>query len=289
MPEFDAVTQVPELRARFPAMKIVIMTAYESEFYAQALMAHVDGYLLKIERLDAFATAVQEVSKGRKYFTDRALDLAFNSPEVPRLSERELEVLKLAARGLKTAAIAQEMFISNRTVETHVQDACHKLGVRGRTAAVAKAIEIGLISAGAWEDCREVYTCRSGERERKSQVCVARRRLLSSCSPSSTPSPSRLRMRPLRFVPSWAGVLLEGLFYLAAVLALTWAFCRFLDRSSDPAVWAAKAQMAHVSGCGSGIGGRSDRPRLCRAVGSRLAQGRRFCVAGNRRRSSPRC
>jgi DNA-binding NarL/FixJ family response regulator len=152
MPEFDAIGQVPQLRARFPGMKIVIMTAYESEFYAQALMGQVDGYLLKVERMDAFATAVQEVSKGRKYFTDRALNLAFNSPEVPKLSERELEVLKLAARGLKTTDIAQELFISNRTVETHIQDACHKLGVRGRTAAVAQAMEIGLISAGARED-----------------------------------------------------------------------------------------------------------------------------------------
>jgi DNA-binding NarL/FixJ family response regulator len=152
MPEFDAVGQVPELRARFPGMKIVIMTAYESEFYAQALTGHVDGYLLKRERMDAFATAVQEVSKGRKYFTDRALDLAFNSPEVPKLSEREVEVLKLAGQGLKTSEIAQELFISNRTVESHVQVACQKLGVRGRTAAVVKAIEIGLISAGARED-----------------------------------------------------------------------------------------------------------------------------------------
>jgi DNA-binding NarL/FixJ family response regulator len=152
MPEFDAITQVPGLRARFPGMKIVIMTAYESEFYAQALMAHVDGYLLKRESMDAFATAVQEVSRGRKYFSDRALDLAFNSPEVPKLSDRELEVLKLAALGLKTAEIAPEMFISSRTVESHIQVACQKLGVRGRTAAVVKAIEIGLISAGAREE-----------------------------------------------------------------------------------------------------------------------------------------
>ena len=147
MPEFDAIKQVPELRARYPQMKIVIMTAYESEFYAQALTEHVDGYLLKTERMDAFSTAVLEVSKGRKYFSDRALSLAFNSPEIPRLSERELEVLRLAARGLTTAGIAQELFISIRTVDTHIQDACHKLGVHGRTAAVAKAVDLGLISS----------------------------------------------------------------------------------------------------------------------------------------------
>jgi len=152
MPEFDAVRQVPELRARYPQMKIVIVTAYESEFYAQALMGHVDGYLLKAERMDAFATAVREVSRGMKYFSDRALNLAYNSPEVPKLSDRELEVLKLAARGLTTAGIAQELYISTRTVDTHVQDACHKLGVRSRTAAVARAVELGLISAGVKED-----------------------------------------------------------------------------------------------------------------------------------------
>jgi DNA-binding NarL/FixJ family response regulator len=152
MPQFDAIAQVPQLRARFPTMRIVIMTAYESEFYAQALIGHVDGYLLKVERMDAFATAVQEVSKGRKYFSERALKLAFNTPEIPKLSERELEVLKLAARGLTTADIAQELFISSRTVETHLQDASHKLGVRGRVATVAKAVEMGLVSAGTRED-----------------------------------------------------------------------------------------------------------------------------------------
>jgi DNA-binding NarL/FixJ family response regulator len=151
MPGFDAIEQVPELRARYPQMKIVIMTAYESEFYAQALMEHVEGYLLKTEGMDAFTAAAQEVSRGRKYFTDRALNLAFNSLEIPKLSKRELEVLKLAARGLTTTGIAQELFISTRTVETHVQDACHKLGVSSRTAAVAQAVDLGLISAGARE------------------------------------------------------------------------------------------------------------------------------------------
>lgn len=146
MPEFDAIRQVPELQARFPQMKIVIMTAYKNEFYAQKLIPQVDGYVLKIERLEAFAAAVQEVGRGGKHFTNPVLDLAFNSPQVPKLSDREGEVLRLVALGLTTAEIAPELFISTRTVESHIQEVCHKLGVRGRTAAVVKALELGLIS-----------------------------------------------------------------------------------------------------------------------------------------------
>jgi DNA-binding NarL/FixJ family response regulator len=152
MPEFDALTQVPDLRARYPKMKIVIVTAYESEFFAQELTKHVHGYVLKSERMDAFATVVHEVSKGRKHFAERALELILNSPDIPRLSGRERDVLKLAAEGLTTVGIGQELFVSTRTVDSHVQNASHKLGVRGRTAAVAKAIELGLISTGTTED-----------------------------------------------------------------------------------------------------------------------------------------
>ena len=151
MPDFNALEQVPRLRARYPEMKIVVVTAYDNETFVQRLMGEVHGYLLKEEDMDAYARAVHEVSKGRKYFTDRALDLALNSPELPRLSDRELQVLGLAARGIKTADIAEELFISTRTVDSHVENACQKLGVRNRTAAVAKAIELELITAGMRE------------------------------------------------------------------------------------------------------------------------------------------
>jgi len=151
MPDFDAVKQVPELRARFPDMKILIITAYESEFFVQALIAHVDGYLLKSESMDAVATAVQQVSRGGKHLTPRAMELFLNGRNLTPLSNREIEALQLAARGFTTAEIAREMFISTRTVESHMQGACQKLGVRGRTAVVVKAIELALISTGGRE------------------------------------------------------------------------------------------------------------------------------------------
>ena len=151
MPDFDAFEQVPRLRARYPEMKIVVVTAYDNETFVQRLMGEVHGYLLKEEDMDAYARAVHEVSKGRKYFTERALNLALNSPELPKLSDRESQVLRLAARGMKTVDMAEQLFISTRTVDSHVENACQKLGVRNRTAAVAKAIELELITAGTRE------------------------------------------------------------------------------------------------------------------------------------------
>jgi DNA-binding NarL/FixJ family response regulator len=145
MPGFNAVKEVPKLRTRYPKMKIVIMTAYPSQHFVQSLMTKVEGYLLKKEAPDVFAMAVREVSKDRRYYSDEALDLAYNGPQIPKLSEQELRSLELAEQGLTALAIARELYVSERSVETYLQDAYHKLGARNRAAAVAKAIRLGLL------------------------------------------------------------------------------------------------------------------------------------------------
>ena len=149
MPGFKADKQVPRLLSQYPEMKIVIVTASNSGTLVQRLMGHVHGYLLKSEDMDAYASVVHEVCSGRISFSKRAVDLAVNTPELPDLSERELEVLALASRGQKTAQIAKQMYLSERTVESHFRTAAQKLGVCGRTAAVAKAVELKLVSVWA--------------------------------------------------------------------------------------------------------------------------------------------
>jgi DNA-binding NarL/FixJ family response regulator len=146
MPGFKADTDVPRLQARYPEMKIVIVTASDSGTLVQRLMGTVHGYLLKSEDMDAYASVVHEVCSGRISFSKEAVELAVNTPQVPTLSERELEVLELAARGQKTPQIARQLYLSERTVESHLRSAAQKLGVYGRTAAVAKAVELKLVS-----------------------------------------------------------------------------------------------------------------------------------------------
>ena len=152
MPEFKADTDIPRLRRQHPGMKIVIVTASDSGTLVQRLMDSVHGYLLKSDDVDTYASVVREVCRGRKSFSKLALDLAINTPKLPDLSERELEVLTLAARGLKSVQIARELYLSERTVASYLASAGQKLGVCGRTAAVVKAVELGLVSTGTTDD-----------------------------------------------------------------------------------------------------------------------------------------
>jgi DNA-binding NarL/FixJ family response regulator len=148
MPDFRADTDIPRLQNRYPGMKIVIVTASDNGALVQRLMDSVQGYLLKSDDVDVYVSVVREVCRGRKSFSKLALDLAINTPKIPDLSERELEVLSLAARGLKSPEIARQLYLSERTVASHLANAGQKLGVCGRTAAVAKAVELGLVFIG---------------------------------------------------------------------------------------------------------------------------------------------
>ena len=152
MPEFKAERDIPQHRERYPEMKIVIVTASHDGTLVRRLMEDVDGYLLKSDDVDVYARVVREVCRSRKSFSRQAMDLALNAPKLPALTKRELEVLSLAARGFKSAQIAEELHLSERTVASHLATAGEKLGVCGRTAAVAQAIELGLVSTGTSED-----------------------------------------------------------------------------------------------------------------------------------------
>ena len=152
MPDFKAERDIPRLRERYPAMKIVIVTASHDGRLVQRLMESVDGYLLKSDDMDVYTRVVREVCSSRKSFSQQALDLALNAPRLPELTGREMEVLSLAAKGFTSAQIAKQLHLSERTVASHLANAGQKLGVCGRTAAVAKAIELGLVSTGAAGD-----------------------------------------------------------------------------------------------------------------------------------------
>jgi DNA-binding NarL/FixJ family response regulator len=149
MPQFDVFQELPRLRSEYPELKIVIVTAHDHASFVQRLLKDVHGYLLKEEGMDAYVRAVHAVRGGNSYFSDRVLTAALNSQESPKLTPRELNVLALAAQGLKTAEIAARLFISPRTVETHIENAGMKLGASNRTEAVAKALDLNLISVKA--------------------------------------------------------------------------------------------------------------------------------------------
>lgn len=155
MPGFKVYEAVSQLRAGYPRLKIMIVTVYDDRRYIHRLIdLGVKGYMLKDESLSTYARAIREVGSGGMYFSPRvaAVALAENGRSPIILSPREAEVLSLAATGLTSVAIGARLGISAKTADTHAERACAKLGVSNRTAAVGRAVELGLISTHVGRD-----------------------------------------------------------------------------------------------------------------------------------------
>jgi len=158
MPRLNGIEATKVIKERSPTTAVLILTAYEDDQYVFALLqAGAAGYLLKNVRGQQLVDAVRAVNSGESVLhpsvakkvihrfaggepgrsSERALD---------RLSERELEVLRLAARGLSNKEIARELVLSIRTVQVHFANIFGKLQVGSRTEAVLQALRKGWIT-----------------------------------------------------------------------------------------------------------------------------------------------
>jgi DNA-binding NarL/FixJ family response regulator len=150
-PEFDARAAVRSLRADFPEVKICIISAHlEPAWIRELLQAGVYGYILKdddyVSHIDDI---LHDLAGGRIYLSPQAHDAlaeATRGGEPDRtLSEREVEILRLAKRGLPNPQIAQSLHISSGTVRNHLSAIYTKLGVHSRHEALQAATERHLI------------------------------------------------------------------------------------------------------------------------------------------------
>ena len=150
MPEFDVSEAVLRMQEQVPQMRIIIVTIHEDEKHVCGLVElGVDGYLIKEEPMTEYVKAIRAVSAGGTYFSQRVVPIMWglnSNGSTPTLTPRELEVLELMATGAKAEAIAEELFITPRTVTTHATNIYRKLGATNRAAAVRQAIKYGLIS-----------------------------------------------------------------------------------------------------------------------------------------------
>lgn len=131
---------------------VLILSAYDDEPYVQAaLRAGANGYVLKTAEPLEIAQAVRDVYAGKSVL-DAALAMRLirkqtpaNGQPVEPLTERELDILRLAARGLTNKAIGASLDISDRTVQNHLSHIFGKLNAASRTEAVMDAVRLGLI------------------------------------------------------------------------------------------------------------------------------------------------
>jgi two-component system response regulator DesR len=145
LPGIDGLTAAAELHEQLPSCRTLILTSLgRPGTLRRALSAHVSGFLLKDSPSDQLALAVRSVAAGRRVVDPQLALAAWDSPENP-LSPRELEVLRLAARGADAAEIAGCLYLSKGTVRNYLTAIVSKLGARNRIDAIRLAEEAGWI------------------------------------------------------------------------------------------------------------------------------------------------
>ncbi|MFE3519535.1 DNA-binding response regulator [Streptomyces sp. NPDC059166] len=143
LPGTDGLTAAAELHEQLPSCRTLILTSLgRPGTLRRALSAHVTGFLLKDSPPDQLALAVRSVATGRRVVDPQLALTAWDSPENP-LSPRELEVLRLAARGADAAEIAGCLYLSKGTVRNYLTAIVGKLGARNRIDAIRIAEEAG--------------------------------------------------------------------------------------------------------------------------------------------------
>jgi DNA-binding NarL/FixJ family response regulator len=153
MPVLDGLGAIAGIREASPATRVVVLTSFaEDERVVAALHAGAAGYLLKDAHPKELVQAIRAAHAGQAPLapavTAAVVAEARHAPPPPSasaaLTERELEVLRLLARGLSNKLIARELVVSEKTVKTHVSSILAKLGVRDRTQAALLAVREGI-------------------------------------------------------------------------------------------------------------------------------------------------
>jgi DNA-binding NarL/FixJ family response regulator len=160
MPELDGIAATRTITARHPA-RVLVLTTYDlDEYVYDALQAGASGFLLKDTPPAQLADGIRAVASGEALLaptvTRRLIEeFARLGPsrrarpaELDELTPRELEVLRLLARGMSNAEIAATLVLGDTTVKTHVAHVLTKLGLRDRVQAVVLAYESGLVVPG---------------------------------------------------------------------------------------------------------------------------------------------
>ena len=154
MPVMDGIEATQRIRAASPDVEVVALTSVlEGASVARAVKAGAIGYLLKNTEDEELRRALKAAADGKVQLAPEAAARLMREVNTPQenthesLTDRETEVLKLLARGETNKQIARGLYISEKTVKSHLSSVFQKLGVRSRTQAALHAANAGLVSA----------------------------------------------------------------------------------------------------------------------------------------------
>ncbi len=155
MPKLNGIEATRQIKLSNPRTGVLILSAYDDDEYVFALLkAGAAGYLLKSVSGDELIRAVKAIHKGEPVLAPSIAMKVMNYFKLPEkvpamegesehLSDRELEIIRLAAKGLTNKEIAENLHLSYRTIEGHLRDIFNKLGVGSRTEAVLYGLKKG--------------------------------------------------------------------------------------------------------------------------------------------------
>ncbi|PCF54233.1 DNA-binding response regulator [Staphylococcus delphini] len=146
MPEMNGITLIQKLKEQHADIKILVLTSYvDEEHVMSAMQAGADGYEMKDVEPEALMTSIETVLQGDKVIhkdAQQVMDTVITKPHMlNKLSKRETEVLKEMAKGKTNKEIAETLFVSEKTIKTHVSHIFSKLEVTDRTQAAIYAME----------------------------------------------------------------------------------------------------------------------------------------------------
>ncbi|MFH0990528.1 MAG: response regulator transcription factor [bacterium] len=158
MPKLSGIEAAKIIKAKYPSTRILILTMHENEQYiSQIIKSGADGYVLKSAGKEELGLALRALAHGEKYFSARVTEIMAESyakqiennvrktsADAVPLTKREKEILKLVVRGCTNQQIADQLYISPRTVDTHRSNIMQKLDIHDVASLVRYAIDHGL-------------------------------------------------------------------------------------------------------------------------------------------------
>lgn len=146
MPVLDGIAALTRIRAEHPGARVLLLSTYDDEEdVCRGIEAGALGYMLKDSAPAELIQSIRRVRAGRRAISPEAAERLAGRVAQRELSEREVEVLRLLAEGRSNKQIAKALGIADGTVKVHVANVLDKLGVQGRSEAVAQALRRGLV------------------------------------------------------------------------------------------------------------------------------------------------